>query len=67
MFRFEITDEIEITFKILREKLKTTTTQTLRLAKPGLQYAILSDASYHSSGSVLMTEDYFKNNEGETS
>ena len=62
---FEITDEIENAFKVLREKLQTTT-QTLRLAKPGLQYAILCDASYHSGGFVLMTEDYVKNNKGET-
>ena len=63
---FEITDEIENAFKVLREKLQTTTTQTLRLAKPGLQYAILCDASYHSSGFVLMIEDYVNNNKGET-
>ena len=63
---FEITDEIENAFKVLRDKLQTTTTQTLRLAKPGLQYAILCDASYHSSGFVLMIEDYVNNNKGET-
>ena len=34
--------------------------------KPGLQYAIFCDASYHSSGFVLMIEDYVKNNKGET-
>ena len=63
---FEITDEIENAFKVLREKLQTTTTQTLRLAKPGMQYAILCDASYHFSGFVLMIEDYVKDNKGET-
>ena len=62
----KITDEIRIAFQILREKLETTTTQALTLAKPGLQHAILCDASYHSSGFVLMIEDYVKNNQGET-
>ena len=63
---FKITDEFEIAFKVLREKLQTITTQTPRLAKPELQYAILCDASYHSSGFVLMIEDYAKNHKGET-
>ena len=49
---FEVTEEILDSFKTLKEKLKTTATQTLRLAKPGLQYVILCDASYHSSGFV---------------
>ena len=49
-----------------QKKLQTTATQTLRLEKPGLQHAILCDASYHSSGFVLMIEDYVKNNKGES-
>ena len=53
-------------FETLKQKLQTTATQTLRLAKPGLQYAILCDASYHSSGFVLMIEDYVKNDKGES-
>ena len=60
---FEITDEIKNAFESLKEKLNLTTTQTLRLAKPGLQYSILCDASYHCGGFVLMIEDYVKNNE----
>ena len=63
---FEITDEIKNAFEVLQEKLQITATQTLRLAKPGLQYAILCDAIYHSSGFVLMIEDYINNNQGET-
>ena len=62
---FEVTEEILDSFETLKEKLKTTATQTLRLAKPGLQYVILCDASYHSSGFVLMIEDYVKNVKGE--
>ena len=31
---------------------------TLRLPKPGLQYVILCDASYHGAGFVLMVADY---------
>ena len=57
---FEITEEIKNAFEILKEKLETTTKQTLRLAQPGHQHAILCDASYHSSGFVLMIEDYVK-------
>ena len=36
------------------------TEMTLRLAKPGLQYVLLCDASYHGAGFVLMIEDYCK-------
>ena len=36
------------------------TNVTLRLPKPGLQYVILCDASYHGAGFVLMVEDYVK-------
>ena len=63
---FEITDETRIAFHILREKFETKTTRTTRLAEPGLQYAILCDASYHSSEFVIMIEAYVKNNQGET-
>ena len=41
-------------------------TQTLRLAKPGLQYEIHCDASYHSSWFGLLIEDYVKNGKGES-
>ena len=60
---FGITDEIKVAFEKLRDKLETSTTQTHRLAKPGLEYAILCDASYHSSGFVIFIEDYVQNKE----
>ena len=63
---FELTEEKLKAFDTLKDKLQTTATQTLRLAKPGLQYAILCDASYHSSGFVLLIEDYVKNEQGES-
>ena len=34
------------------------TNVTLQLTKPGLQYVILCDASYHGAGFVLLVEDY---------
>ena len=42
------------------------TTLTLRLPKPGLQYVILCDASYHGTGFVLMVEYYEKTEEVKT-
>ena len=53
---FQKTEGMKNAFAILRDKLEITTTETVRLAKPGLQYATLCDASYHSSGIVLMIE-----------
>ena len=38
----------------------------LRLAKPGLQYVILFDASFHGTGFVLMIEDYLVDQKDET-
>ena len=43
------------------------TNVTLRLLKPGLQYVILFDASYHGAGFVLMVEDYVNETEKKTS
>ena len=63
---FELTEDIMEAFETLKQKLQTTATQTLRLAKPGLQCAILCDASYHSSGFVLVIEDYVTNDKGES-
>ena len=48
---------------IKKDSLKATET-TLRLAKPGQQYLILCDASYYSSGFVLMIEDYIEQKDG---
>ena len=63
---FEITDEIKNAFETLRDKLETTTMETLRLAKPGLQFATLCDANYHSSRFVLLIEHNVTDNRGET-
>ena len=41
------------------------TNLTLRLPKPGLQYVLFCDASYHSTGFVLMTEDYLVDQKGQ--
>ena len=49
----------------LKADLIQATTLTLRLPKPGLQYVILCDASYHGTGFVLMVEDYVKNEKNE--
>ena len=51
--------------EILKADLIQATTLTLRLPKPGLQYVILCDASYHGTGFVLMVEDYVKNEKNE--
>ena len=53
-----ITDEHEKNLKILKDDLLKATTLTLRMAKPGMQYVLLCDASYHGAGFVLMIEDY---------
>ena len=63
---FEITDEVKDAFGSLKEQLFLTTTQTLRLTKPGLQYAIFCDTFYHSGRFVLMIEDYVKNDKEES-
>ena len=46
--------------KTLKDDLVKATELTLRLAKPGLQYVLLCDASYYSVSFVLMIEDYVK-------
>ena len=53
-----ITDEHDKNLEILKTDLQKATNLTLRLAKPGLQYVLLCDASYYGSGFVLMIEDY---------
>ena len=52
--------------EVLKHDLIQATEITLRLPKPGLQYVILCDASYHGTDFVLMVEDYVKtDNKGE--
>ena len=55
-----ITEKHEENLKILKNDLIKATNLTLRLAKPGLQYVLLCDASYYGRGFVLMIEDYVK-------
>ena len=56
-----------VTDKTLYQALQTlnnylikATEVILRLAKPDLQYVILTDASYHQAGFVFLIEDYSK-------
>ena len=49
---------------VLKTDLRNATKSTLRLAKPGLQYVFLCDASYYGTGFVLMIENYFLDQQG---
>ena len=53
-----ITDEHDKILEIVKTNLQKATNLTLRLAKPGLQYVLLCDATYYGSGFVLMIEHY---------
>ena len=53
----EITEEHRKSLATIKQDLLRATEITLRLPKPGLQYVILCDASYHGTGFVLMVED----------
>ena len=55
-----ITEKHEENLKILKSDLIKATNLTLRLAKPGLQYVLLCDASYYGTGFALKIEDYVK-------
>ena len=57
-------DDYLESFDNLKKDLLKATETTLRLAKPGQQYVILCDASYYSSGFVLMFEDYLEQKDG---
>ena len=61
---FTITNDHHESLEILKSDLSRATNLTLRLAKPGLQYVILCDASYHGTGFVLMIEDYLQDQHG---
>ena len=54
----ETTEELVKALELIKKDLMEATNVTLRLPKPGLQYVILCDASYHGAGFVLMVEDY---------
>ena len=61
---FTITDEHVESLNTLKADLTRATNLTLRLAKPGLQFVILCDASFHGAGFVLMIEDYLTDQKG---
>ena len=54
---FAITNDHHESYNTSKVDLTRATELTLRLAKPGLQYVILCDASFHGTGFVLMIED----------
>ena len=55
---FELQDDHLKSFETIKKDLLQATKTTLRLTKQGQQHTILCDASYYSSGIVLMIEDY---------
>ena len=55
---FTITNDHHESLNTLKADLTRATDITLLLAKPGLQYVILCDASFHGTGFVFMIEDY---------
>ena len=63
---FTITSDHHESLNTLKADLTRATDLTLRLAKPGLQYVILCDASFHGTGFVLMIEDYLIDQKGKT-
>ena len=63
---FRITNDHHESLNTLKADLTRATDLTLRLAKPGLQYVILCDASFHYTGFVLMIEDYLIDQKGKT-
>ena len=63
---FLITNDHHEFFNTLKAELTRATDLTLRLAKQGLQYVIVCDASFHSTGFVLMVEDCLIDQKGKT-
>ena len=63
---FTVTNDHHESFNTLKADLTRATDLRLRLAKPGLQYVILCDASFHGTRFVLMIEDYLIDQNGET-
>ena len=61
-----MTNDHHESLNTLKADLTRATDLTLRLAKPGLQYAIFCDASFHGTGFVLMIEDYLIDQKGKT-
>ena len=63
---FTITNDHYESFNTSKADLTRATELMLRLAKPGLQYVIICDASFHGTGFVLMIEDYLIDQKGKT-
>ena len=63
---FTITDDHHESFNTLKADLIRATDLTLRLAKPGLQYVNLCDASFHGTGFVLQIEEYLVDRKSNT-
>ena len=63
---FTITNDHLLSISNLNADLTRATDITFPLAKPGLQYVILCDASFHGTGFVLMVEGYFIDQKGKT-
>ena len=63
---FTITNDHLELFNTLKADLTRATDLTLRLAKPGLRYVILCDASFHGTGFVLVIQDYLLDQRGKT-
>ena len=61
---FELQDDHLKSFETKKKDLLQATETTLRLAKLGQQYVIPCDASYYSSGFVLMIEDNLVEKDG---
>ena len=54
----ETTEKHVKALEVIKKDLMEAINVTLRQPKPGLQYVILCDASYHGAGSVLMVVGY---------
>ena len=63
---YKRTDDHHESLRILKADLTRATDLTLHLAKPGLQYVNLCDASFHGTGFALMIEQYLIDQKGKT-
>ena len=62
---FKSTTEHHDALEFLKTDLWNATKTTLRLPKPGLQYVIFCDASFHGTVFVLMVEDFLSDRKGQ--
>ena len=61
---FALQDDHLKSFETMKQDHLQATKTAFCLAKPGQQYVILCDASYYSSGYVIMIEDYLEQQDG---